>query len=73
VGHGCPYFLNPFNLTGINAMRLDIELSETEIHVIRMALEEQRKFVRYMEGHVETLDGLRARFKDLASIPLPTP
>jgi hypothetical protein len=54
-------------------MRLDIELSETEIHVIRMALEEQRKFVRYMEGHVETLDGLRARFKDLASIPLPTP
>ena len=68
---------NSFNLTGINAMRLDIELSETEIHIIRMALEEhsnRNTCTRpYMEGHVETLDGLRARFKDLASIPLPTP
>ena len=56
-------------------MRLDIELSETEIHIIRMALEEhsnRNTCTRpYMEGHVETLDGLRARLRDLASIPTP--
>ena len=56
-------------------MKLDIELSEAEIHVIRMALEEhsnRNTYTRsYMEGHVETPDGLRARFKDLASIPTP--
>jgi len=57
-------------------MRLDIELSEVEIHVIRMALEEYRRRgnmhkAQYGLSHVETLDGLQARFKDLASIPTP--
>jgi hypothetical protein len=64
---------NSFNLTGINAMRLDIELSETEIHVIRLALEAYW-VSPYKHGEAtETLGTLILRFKDLASIPLPTP
>ena len=59
-------------------MKLDIELSEVEIHVIRMALEEYRRRgnmhkAQYGLSHVETLDDLALRFADLASIPLPTP
>lgn len=55
-------------------MKLDIDLNESEIHVIRMALEDHSistMYKPYTEGHVETLDGLRARFEDLASIPTP--
>ena len=59
-------------------MRLDIELSETEIHVIRLALEAMYQYngppkAVYKDGHAEVLYTLRLRFRDLASIPLPTP
>ena len=64
-------------------MPLNIELSETEIHVIRIALEDSvladlsRKSSKtgwpYSDGHVETLETLQQRFKDLAQRRLPTP
>ena len=63
-------------------MRLDIELSETEIHVIRIALGDSvqsdlsRKSSKtgwpYSDGHVETLETLQLRFSDLAKQKLPT-
>jgi len=64
-------------------MKLDIELSATEIQVIRIALEDSvltdlsRKSSKtgwpYSDGHVETLETLQQRFKDLAQRRLPTP
>ena len=63
-------------------MRLDIELSETEIHVIRIALGDSvqsdlsRKSSKtgwpYSDGHVETLETLQLKFSDLAKRKLPT-
>ena len=50
-------------------MKLDIELSETEIHVIRLALEHYDAMLG--DDHVELVDRLRARFKDLAMVPTP--
>ena len=62
-----------------------IELSETEIQVIRIALEESvladlsRKSSKtgwpywLSDGHVETLETLQQRFKDLAQRRLPSP
>ena len=63
-------------------MRLDIGLSETEIHVIRIALGDSvqsdlsRKSSKtgwpYSDGHVETLEALQLKFSDLAKQKLPT-
>ena len=54
-------------------MRLDIELSKTEIDVIRLALEAYW-VAPYKHGEAtETLGTLILRFKDLAQVKLPTP
>ena len=52
-----------------------IELSETEIHVIRIAMEAYGAAPRvvYKGGNMDTLHDLRLRFHDLAQLKLPTP
>ena len=54
-------------------MRLDIELSETEIHVIRLALEAYWVSPYKSGEDTETLHTLRSRLHDLARQKLPTP
>ena len=59
-------------------MRLDIELSEAEIRVIRIALEAKYQYdaahgLEYKDGRHETLYDLRLRFHDLAQVKTPTP